>query len=78
MLILLGLILAMIYANSILSGYNTNFMYLVRPPMENLPVLNLDGGWHAYFLRLIAIGTVIVSIFHLPFIIVERKKTAKK
>lgn len=29
----------MLYVNSILSVYGTNFMFLVRPPMENLPVI---------------------------------------
>jgi uncharacterized membrane protein YwaF len=48
-------------------------MYLVRPPMEDLPYLNLNGGWYAYFLRLVALGMAIISLFHLPFIIGERK-----
>jgi hypothetical integral membrane protein (TIGR02206 family) len=73
MIILLGLVLAMIYVNSVLSIYDTNFMYLVRPPMEDLPYLNLNGGWYAYFLRLVALGMAIISLFHLPFIIGERK-----
>ena len=73
--ILMALLLAMIYANSILSEYNTNFMYLVRPPMKNLPFLNLDDGWYAYFLRMLILGAAIVSLFHLPFIMVERKKS---
>ena len=73
----MALLLAMIYANSILSEYNTNFMYLVRPPMKNLPFLNLDDGWYVYFLRLLALGAGIVSLFHLPFIIRERKSEKK-
>ena len=75
MLMLLVLILAMLYANSILSKHNTNFMYLVRPPMEDLPILNLDSSWSVYFIRLLALGAGIVSLFHLPFIIYERKKS---
>ncbi|MBE6625873.1 MAG: hypothetical protein E7628_01650 [Ruminococcaceae bacterium] len=73
LVILLALVLAMIYVNSVLSVYDTNFMYLVRPPMENLPYLNLNAGWYAYFLRLVALGVAIISLFHLPFIIAERK-----
>ncbi len=74
MLILLMLVWAMIYANSALSAYNTNFMYLVRPPMENLPFLNLDHGWYVYFAHLVSVGVLIVSLFHLPFILAEHQK----
>ena len=72
--ILVSLVLIMIYVNSILSEYNTNFMYLVRPPMEDLPYLNLNSGWYVYFLRLVALGGAITILFHLPFIISEKKK----
>lgn len=71
--VLLSLVLIMLYVNSILSMYGTNFMYLVRPPMENLPYLNLNHGWYTYFLHLIALGMVLVTLFHLPFILRERK-----
>lgn len=72
-ILLLSLVLLAIYVNSALSMYGTNFMFLVRPPMENLPFLNLDHGWYVYFLRIIGLGAVILSLFHLPFIICERK-----
>ena len=49
--VLLFLVWMMIYVNSILSEYNTNFMYLVRPPMKDLPFLTLDYGWYVYFLQ---------------------------
>ena len=48
-------------------------MYLVRPPLEGLPYLNLESGWYAYFLRLIALGAAIVTVFHLPFLVRERR-----
>lgn len=70
--ILLLLSLLMLYVNSALSVYDTNFMYLVRPPMEGLPYLNLAGGWYVYFLRLVALGIVLLSLFHLPFILRQR------
>lgn len=77
-LLLLGCFtLAMLYINSILSMYNTNFMFLVRPPMKNLPILNLDDGWDMYFLRLSGIGLSVVSLYHLPFIIAERMKNRR-
>ena len=78
--LLLALVLATLYINSILSVYGTNFMYLVRPPMDNLPYLNLDCGWYAYFFRLLALGAALVTLFHLPFILCEwktRQKAAK-
>ena len=65
-LLVLGLI--MLYVNGALSVYDTNFMYLVRPPMEGLPYLNLSHGWYAYFLRLMALGVILLVLFHSPFI----------
>lgn len=62
-----GLAFGMIYVNGALSVYGTNFMYLVRPPLEGLPYLNLESGWYAYFLRLIALGAAIVTVFHRRF-----------
>lgn len=67
----------MLYVNGALSAYDTNFFYLTRPPMENLPVLNLDKGWYVYLLRLVSLGVVLISLFHLPFILAsERRKKA--
>lgn len=77
MLLLCGLVVAMLYANSILSVYGTNFMYLVRPPMKNLPFLNLKSGWYVYFLRILALGASLITLFHLPFVIWERKGARK-
>lgn len=51
-------------------------MYLVRPPMENLPYLNLDSGWYVYLLRLMALGAALVTLFQLPFILRKRKAAA--
>ena len=72
LLILFSLVLIMLYVNSALSAYGTNFMYLVRPPMEGLPILNLDQSWYAYFVRILVLGTTAVSLFHLPFLVTER------
>ena len=76
--IMLSLVLVMLYANSVLSQYNTNFMDLVRPPMKTLPFLNIDKGWYVYFLRLTALGLGLVSLFHLPFVVAERKGSAQR
>ena len=72
--LLLALTFAMLYVNGALSAYGTNFMYVVRPPMEGLPFLNLDRGWYVYLLRLMLLGGGLVTLFHLPFILRERKK----
>lgn len=73
-LILLILSFLMIYVNGALSAYGTNFMYVRKPPMDGLPVLNLDHGWYVYFLTLMALGAVLVTLVHLPFMIREKKK----
>lgn len=62
-----------IWVNGALQQYNTNFMFLVRPPVEGLPILNLNNGWYAYFFTLITIAFVLVGIVHLPTIIKEIK-----
>ena len=72
--VLLTLVLIMLYVNSILSVYNTNFMYLVRPPMKDLPFLNLNAGWYVYFMHVLSLGAVLISLFHLPFILAEKRK----
>ena len=64
----------MIYVNGALSAYGTNFFYVVRPPMDNLPVLNLNHGWYVYFVTLLLVGITLMTLFHLPFIIKNRKK----
>ncbi len=72
--VLLVLLFVMLWVNSILSVYDTNFFYVVRPPAEGLPLLNLDNGWFAYFLTLVGLGLVGVTLTHLPAMLKERKK----
>lgn len=73
-------ILAMLvtWVNSILSiggDWQANFMYLSRPPMDNLPILNLNNGWHAYFFSLAAIAVMLVTLFHaITYFVFERKR----
>ena len=67
--ILLALSFIMLYVNGALSAYETNFFYLTRPPMDNLPYLNLNHGWYAYLGRMLLLGLVLISLFHLPFIL---------
>ncbi len=74
-LLILGcLVFVMLWVNSALSVYDTNFFYLVRPPVEDLPVLNLDNGWYVYFLTILCLGFAAVTSVHLPAMLKERKK----
>lgn len=70
--------LGSIYVNSILSVYETNFLYTRKPPMDNLPILNLDHGWPVYMLTLMAAGLVIFTAVQLPAMIAERKAKKKE
>lgn len=67
--------LCSLWVNSVLSKTNekVNFMYLSRPPMENLPILNLDNGWGVYVLTLGIIATTFLFIFHVIMIIIQKK-----
>ena len=55
--------------NSILEQYKTNFLFLRKPPMEGLPILNLDNGWYVYFITLAIIACALIFAVHLPFVI---------
>jgi hypothetical protein len=74
-LIILGsLVFIMLWVNSILSVYETIFFFLVEPPADNLPLLNMNNGWYAYFATVIILGIVLLTSVHLPAIIKESKK----
>ncbi len=70
------LAIIMIWVNGALQEFNTNFFYVVKPPADGLPLLNLDNGWFAYFFTLVALGIVLITLVHLPALIKEIK--AKK
>lgn len=61
--------------NSILESYNVNFLYLRKPPMDNLPILNLNNGYFVYIITLIIVAILLLTIVHLPFMI--KRKRAK-
>ncbi len=66
--------------NSMLyAGYDkVNFFYLVRPPMENLPILNLDNGWYGYIISLAVVAVVLVTLLHTVLIVLQKKVFDKK
>lgn len=73
LLILVAVAVLMIYVNGAFFAYGTNFMFLTRPPMEGLPVLNLNHGWYVYFLSLAALAVTLMTLVHLPWMIAERR-----
>ena len=60
--------------NSMLAQYETNFLYLRKPPMDNLPVLNLNNGYFVYILILIFLAISLLTIVHLPFMITRKRR----
>lgn len=78
--ILILLFIASIYINSILSipgadpDLQTNFFFSSAPPMQGLPILNMNHGWHVYALSMICVGVTLMVILHIPFFIKENKE----
>lgn len=68
-----GFAMLALMMNSILAQYNTNFLYLREPPMENLPVLNLDHGYFVYVLILVAVAIGLLTAVHLPFMLKKKR-----
>ena len=77
MIILFSALFVMLWVNSALQEYDTNFFYVVRPPMDNLPLLNLNNGWLVYFITLVAVAFVLFTAFHVPFIVKDIKAKNK-
>ncbi|MBE6694686.1 MAG: hypothetical protein E7589_07970 [Ruminococcaceae bacterium] len=75
--LLLGVTLVAFLMNSVLEQYETNFLFLRVPPMDNLPLLNLDNGWYVYFLTLAAVACVLVLLVQLPFMVLNARRKKK-
>ena len=71
---LIGYMVICLWLNSALSYAHTNYMFLSRPPMDNLPFLNLNNGWFVYFIRIFTVGVIVVFLLQLPFALRNRKK----
>lgn len=50
------------------------FFYSTKPPIEDLPILNLENGWFMYILSILLIGIVMVTLVHIPFFIKDYKE----
>jgi hypothetical protein len=77
---LLIMFIASIWLNSILSDTGstdssmyTNFFYSVKPPLSGLPILNFNHGWGGYFISMVLLGIILVTILEVPFIIYNKK-----
>ena len=75
--LLLAIMVVAFLMNSVLEEYGTNFLFLRQPPMEGLPILNLDNGWFVYFISLALIACLLLFLVHLVFVIVSRKRAEK-
>lgn len=67
---LLSVVVVMAFLmNSVLEAFGTNFLFLRYPPMDGLPILNLNHGWYVYFVSLAAVACLLLFLVHLPFIL---------
>ena len=57
-----------------LQSYDINFMYVAGPPMEGLPLLNLNNGWAVYFLTLVGLVLILMALFTYIAISVTKQK----
>lgn len=68
-----------IYINSMLydGESNINFMYVVKPPKDNLPYLNDNNGWLSYVLRYMLLIIVSITLCYIRPIILTIKSKKK-
>lgn len=73
-------LLAIVFVTFYINGFfqNTNFLYLSAPPMDGLPVLNMDNGWFVYFISYMALALVLIALFFTPFWIRNYRKKSRK
>lgn len=76
--LLLCVTLVAFLMNSVLEQYKVNFLFLRVPPMDNLPLLNLDNGWYVYFLTLAAVACLLVFLVQLPFMLINAHAKKKE
>lgn len=77
LVMLFSLTIIMLWVNGALisCGVDTvNFCFVVRPPADGLPILNLNHGWFVYYISLLATGIILLSAICLPFAYKNSKK----
>ncbi len=75
--LLFGFSILAIYLNSMFQDHATNFMFVARPPLEGMPILNLKHGWYDYYVKLVILAVIALTIFHTPFILTQKNRDAK-
>ena len=77
---MLATLLAIVFVTFYINGFfqNTNFLYLSEPPMDELPILNMDNGWFVYFISYMALAFVLITLFFAPFWIYYKVKTHRE
>ena len=84
LIILFALVIIMIWVNGALQiysreGYNDiNYFFLVHPPIDGLPILNLNHGYFAYLATIIAIGLLAVTAVNIGPVIKQLRERFKK
>lgn len=66
------------YLNSALSVFGVNYCYLRVPPVDGLPILNLNHGWRVYYVTMIMLGVIFITSVHLPGLIKEARSKKNK
>ena len=67
---LLTIAFVIIWLNAFFGWDSTaNFWYLVRPPAENLPIINIDNGWPIYVRNLMFLALILITLCYLRVII---------
>lgn len=64
--------------NTLVDSRYVNFMFLAKPPMSGLPLINLKHGWPAYYCHLMFVGSVLLTLVHSPFLVIECKTASKR
>lgn len=68
-----------IYINGILGrDTNVNFMYVVRPPMDDLPYLNLNQGYIMYMVKYSVLAVVLLCATYYKVFVKAYLKTRKE
>ena len=75
--IMFGLSFISIYINSAVRK-GANYFFTSSPPIEGLPILNLDNGWHMYLLTLLLLVVVLFAVMFSPVIIREIRFIIRK
>ena len=63
-------VLVLIWINALLGWDPTvNFWFLVKPPRENLPIINIDNGWAIYMRNLFGVAVLLFALCYMREIV---------